>query len=136
MEPGFGFGSAGRPPLNPETGAITGTPTVGGIFPIVFQVWDSASPSPATVAKSLTLNITGALDHFDFGPIGTPVLTVPFPLTIAAKDVFGTGRAQTGTNTLSLRGARLMTAATTAFVAGVWSGTPPSTGPSPRPFRS
>jgi len=120
--------------LNPETGAITGTPTVGGIFPIVFQVWDSASPSPATVAKSLTLNITGALDHFDFGPISTPVLTVPFPLTIAAKDVFGNlVESYTGTNTLSLTPAlnSIIPAATTAFVAGVWSGTVTINGPFP-----
>ncbi len=44
--------------LNPETGVLSGKPTVTGTFPLTFRVTDSAGPTPATVKQTLTITIT------------------------------------------------------------------------------
>jgi hypothetical protein len=43
--------------LNASTGAITGTPTVGGLSSLTFQVMDSSTPSPQTATATLSLTI-------------------------------------------------------------------------------
>jgi len=43
--------------LNSSTGAITGTPTVTGTFPITIQLTDSTTPAPLTTTQSFSLLI-------------------------------------------------------------------------------
>ncbi len=47
--------------LNTSSGAITGTPTVTGNFPITFKVTDSTQPTPETATASLPITINSAL---------------------------------------------------------------------------
>ena len=47
--------------LNTSTGAVTGTPTTVGAYPFTARVTDSASPSPATLTRSLSIAVWTAL---------------------------------------------------------------------------
>jgi hypothetical protein len=66
----------------------------------------------------------GNLDHFDFSVINSPQTAgTAFSVTITAKDANGnTVPSYLGTNTLSISSGTISPTSTTAFTAGVWTG--------------
>src|SRR5579862_157565 len=108
--------------LNASTGAITGTPTVTGAFPITVQATDSNTPAN-TGTHAYTLNV------------GSNVLTVnPSSLpagtqgTAYSQTVSATGG--TGPHTFSVASGSLPTGLTLNSNTGVISGTPTGSGTS------
>lgn len=58
--PAYSWSAVGLPAgltINPSTGAITGTPTVSGTFPVIVTVTDSATPTPNTTNANFNLVI-------------------------------------------------------------------------------
>jgi prepilin-type N-terminal cleavage/methylation domain-containing protein len=47
--------------LNASSGAITGTPTSAGLYSFTVRVTDSATPTPSSATKALTININPAV---------------------------------------------------------------------------
>jgi FlaG/FlaF family flagellin (archaellin) len=68
--------------------------------------------------------IAPVLDHFDFSTISSPQTAgTAFSITITAKDASGnTFTSYTGTNTLTVSSGTISPTSTTAFTAGVWTG--------------
>ena len=104
-------------------GAISGTPTVAGSYPLTFVVTDS-SPTPQTAKAALTLTITGSQ---------TPVLTLT--TTTLADATLNTAYSATLTAsggvppyTFSLAGGTSLPAGLTLSSTGAISGTPTKAG--------
>jgi hypothetical protein len=56
--------------LDPDSGAITGTPTTAtGVFPFIVSVSDSSTPAPQTGTGSLSITITNIYGQGPGGPI-------------------------------------------------------------------
>ena len=75
------------------------------------------------ITNKITVN-PGALDHFTFNTISSPQTAgKAFSITITAKDANGnTVTSYTGTNTLTASLGTISPISTSAFVAGVWTG--------------
>jgi flagellin-like protein len=74
--------------------------------------------------------VAPVLDHFTFDPISTPQTSgAAFSITITARDQYGAAfTSYTGTNTLSYSAGTISPTTTTAFTAGVWTGSVTVTG--------
>ena len=67
--------------------------------------------------------VPGALDHFDFDVIGNQAASIPFSVTITAKDEgANTVTSYTGINTLNDTTGTISPTSTGAFVNGYWTG--------------
>lgn len=76
-------------------------------------------------SNSFSVDVSGALDHFDFNTITSPQTAgAAFTITVAAKDPGGrTVTSYAGTNTLTAStGVGTITPTATMFTAGVWTG--------------
>jgi len=74
-------------------------------------------------SNSFTVNVA-ALDHFIFNTVSSPqTVGKAFSITITAKDSSGnTVTSYTGTNTLTVSSGTISPTSTSAFAAGVWTG--------------
>jgi flagellin-like protein len=74
--------------------------------------------------------VAPVLDHFTFDPISSPQTSgAAFGITITARDQYGAAfTSYTGTNTLSYSAGTISPTTTTAFTAGVWTGSVTVTG--------
>jgi flagellin-like protein len=119
--------------LTASSGTISPTSTtafVAGVWTAsvtLSQAGTGISISTSGGGKSGTSNTftvnAGALDHFVFNSLSTQTAGTAFSITITAKDANGnTVTSYVGTNTLTVSSGTISPTSTTAFVAGVWTG--------------
>ena len=138
--------------ITDSSGGTTGTPfTLTNLTPATYTIvqtaasgWtltDITQPYGDVPTRTATINVAAdqmytvtftntqdsvapVLDHFDFDTItGTKTAGTPFDITITAKDSSGaTVTSYTGTNTLTPSTGTISPTSTTAFTAGVWTG--------------
>ena len=120
--------------LTVSSGTITPTTTTAFVAGVwtgqvkLSQAGTGISISTSGSGKSGTTNIItvnpGALDHFIFNTISSPQTAgKAFSITITAKDANNnTVTSYTGTNTLTASSGTISQISTSAFVAGVWTG--------------
>lgn len=82
------FNATGLPAwlsVNPSTGLLSGTPPVGGVFPVTIIASNVAGSDSALL--TITISNSGPLDHFTISSINSPQQKgVGFPLTVTARD--------------------------------------------------
>jgi hypothetical protein len=117
--------SAGAGSINPTSsgGFVSGTKTVSVTVTQAGSFTITATDGSTTgTSTAFTVNPAG-LDHFVFSTIGTQTVGTGFSITITAKDASeNTVTSYTGTNALTVSSGTISPTGTTAFTAGVWTG--------------
>ena len=105
--------------LNPNTGAITGTPTAAGRNPVGITVTDSSNPTPATASRTFTFTVR---------PAKLAIATTSLPSGTIKNPYSATVTATGGTTPYSWSATGLPAGLNLNTATGVLSGTPTKAG--------
>ena len=107
--------------LNPNTGAITGTPTAAGSSPIGITVTDSSNPTPATASGTFSVTVNP-------GQLPLAIATGSLPAGTVSQPYSATVLATGGTTPYSWSATGLPAGLNLNTATGVLSGTPTRAG--------